>query len=478
MTASLADMSLAQAAAAMERRDIGAEQLVEACFARIERDEPAVNAFIWSDREAALEAARDLDRRRGDGKLTSPLHGIPLAHKDMFANDGRLATCGSSIRRAHRPAGRATAVARLGEAGAITVGGLNMAEFAQGPTGHNPHFGDCRNPWNGSYISGGSSSGSGAAVAARMVFGSLGSDTGGSVRIPAACCGVTGLKPTWSRVSRHGAMPLSFSMDCIGPLARSAEDCAILLQAIAGADAADATASTRQVPDYRAALTGDLRGMRIGLPRNGFAAEVDDAVQAAFEAALGVLVARGATVRPVDLPAMDAVAACSAVVSRVELAACHAQWMRSRAGDYAESVSGRIYPNYAIPGALYVEALRRRAYVLADFAGPVFAQVDVIATPTIPKMIPTRAETDIESGAEGVVRRFLSPSANTRPFSYLGLPAISVPCGFDPGGLPIGLQLAGRPFGEARLLRAADALQRDTDWHRRAPAPKTDTERG
>lgn len=473
MTASLADLTLAEAADAMAKREISAEQLVDACFARIDRDDDAVNAFIWSDREAAREAARNLDRERATTRIVAPLHGIPVAHKDMFANAGRLSTCGSAIRREHRPQGRATPVARLEAAGAITLGGLNMAEFAQGPTGHNPHVGDCRNPWNGDIISGGSSSGSGAAVAARMVFGSLGSDTGGSVRIPAACCGVTGIKPTWSRVSRHGAMPLSFSMDCIGPLARTAQDCAILLQAIAGADTADPTASARPVPDYRAALTGDLRGMRIGLPRNGFATDVDAPVQAAFEAALDVLAARGATIMAIDLPAMDAVSACSAVVSRVELAACHAQWMRTRPGDYAESVSGRMYPNYAIPGALYVEALRRRASVLDDFAGPVFAQVDLIATPTIPKMIPTRAETDIESGEEGVVRRFLSPSANTRPFSYLGLPAISAPCGFDPRGLPVGLQLAARPFGEARLLRAADALQRDTDWHRHAPVPRT-----
>ena len=471
MTVDLAALSLAEATAGMARRDFRAEQLVDACLARIARDDPAVNAFIWSDGQAALEAARAVDLRRAAGAPLSPLSGIPLAHKDMFANSGRLATCGSSIRRDHRPDGRATALARLEDAGAITLGGLNMSEFAQGPTGHNPHFGDCRNPWNSAHISGGSSSGSGAAVAARMVFGSLGSDTGGSVRIPAACCSVTGLKPTWSRVSRHGAMPLSFSMDCVGPLARSAADCVILLQAIAGADAADATASARPVPDYRAALTGDLRSLRIGLPRNGFARDVDDAVQAAFEAALTILVARGATLHPVDLPAMDAVAACSAVVSRVELAACHAQWMRERPGDYAASVSGRIWPNYAIPGALYVEALRRRASVLADFAGPVFSAVDLIGTPTIPKMIPTRAETDVGSEAEGVVQRFLSPSANTRPFSYLGLPAISVPCGFDQRGLPIGLQLAGRPFSEARLLRAADALQRDTDWHCRTPVP-------
>lgn len=475
MKSSIADMTLAQASAAIQQRQLGAEQLVEACFARIERDEPVVNAFIWNDREASLSAAHKLDKAAAAKKHLPPLHGIPLAHKDMFANHGRLASCGSKIRENHRPKGQATTVGRLEAAGAITIGGLNMAEFAQGPTGHNPHFGDCRNPWDGSYIAGGSSSGSGAAVAAGMVFGSIGSDTGGSIRIPAACCGVTGIKPTWSRVSRHGAMPLSFSMDCIGPLARSAEDCAILLQAIAGADPADATSSQRPVPDYQAALNGDVRTLQIGVPRNGFVADVDHEVQLAFEQALDVLVARGATIRFIDLPAMDMLNACSSVVSRVELAACHAQWMRSRAGDYARSVSSRIYPNYAIPGALYIEALRRRAFVLSEFARAVFDKVDLIATPTIAQKIPTRAETDIESGAEGVVQRFLSPSQNTRQFSYLGLPAISLPCGFDSRGLPIGLQLAGRPFAEARLLRVGDAFQRDTDWHLQRPTPQFHT---
>lgn len=472
MKFSIANMTLIEASTVIQQREITAEQLVDACFARIERDEPAVNAFIWRDREAALSAARELDRLGAEKKDLPPLHGIPVAHKDMFANRGQRATCGSKIRARHRPAGQATAVARLETAGAITIGGLNMAEFAQGPTGHNPHFGDCRNPWDGSHITGGSSSGSGAAVASRMVFGSLGSDTGGSIRIPAACCGVTGIKPTWSRVSRHGAMPLSFSMDCIGPLARSAEDCAVLLQAIAGADPADTTSSQRPVPNYLAALNGDLRTMQIGIPRNGFVTDVDHEVQLAFDKALDVLVARGAAVRFIDLPAMDTLAACSSVVSRVELAACHAQWMRSRATDYAQSVSSRIYPNYAIPGALYIEALRRRASVLSEFAAGIFDKVDLIATPTIAQKIPTRAETDIESGADGVVQRFLSPSRNTRQFSYLGLPAISVPCGFDSRGLPIGLQLAGRPFAEARLLRAGDAFQRDTDWHQHHPTPQ------
>ena len=467
-------MTLARAAERLSTGAAGAVDITTACLDRIAKDDGAINAFIWLDREAALKRAQWADDQRRDGRSRPALLGIPMAHKDMFDLAGRPASCGSTIRRDHRPAGMATVVGRLEEAGSITLGGLNMSEFAQGPTGQNPHVGDCRNPWNTDFISGGSSSGSAAAVAAGMVLASLGSDTGGSIRIPASCCGVTGLKPTHGRVSRFGIMPLSFSMDCVGPLARSARDCALVLAAIAGADPRDRTASAEPVADYMAGLDGkrggDLADCRIGVPRNGFFDAVDPPVMEAFEDALEVLVGRGAQVQAIDLPVLDAVAAYSSVVSRVELAACHAEWMRTRQAEYGKSVSGRIYPAYAIPGVHYVEALRRRGSVLSAFASDVFARVDLIASPTIPKMIPTRVETDIESGEEGVVARFLAPAANTRPFSYLGLPAISVPCGIDTNGLPIGLQLAGRPFSEARLLRAADAYQRDTGWHVMAPA--------
>jgi aspartyl-tRNA(Asn)/glutamyl-tRNA(Gln) amidotransferase subunit A len=265
-------------------------------------------------------------------------------------------------------------------------------------------------------------------------------------------------------------MPLSFSADNVGPLARSARDCARLFGVIAGHDPRDPTSSEEPVPDYEAALDGDLRGQRILVPTNALVPGSDAAVLAAFEAALEILAARGATIVRRALPLMEAVGAYAAVLSRVEAATIHARWMRERAADYAVHLSARLYAGYAIPGTYYVEALSQRGPVLKAFAEEVFAVADAIATPTIPTCLPTLAETDIDHGPPGTEHRFMAVSINTRPFNYLGLPAISVPCGFDPAGLPIGLQLAGRPFAEARLLRLADAYQRDTDWHSRRPA--------
>jgi aspartyl-tRNA(Asn)/glutamyl-tRNA(Gln) amidotransferase subunit A len=344
-----------------------------------------------------------------------------------------------------------------------------MAEFAQNPTGHNKAFGDCHNPWKFPHITGGSSSGSGAGVAARFCYAALGSDTGGSIRLPAAACGVTGLKPTQTRVSRAGVMPLSFTLDNVGPLARTARDCARILSVIAGADPKDPTCAREPVPDYEAGLDGDVRGLRIGVPSTYFQESADTEVLAAMQAALDVLAARGAIVTPMVLPLMDAVAAYGGILSRCEAAAIHAQWMRERPGDYAVHLSARMYPGYAIPAAYYVEALSRRGPILKAFAAEAFDGVDVLATPTIRTVLPTLAETDIDHGPPGTEKRFMAISENTRPFNYLGLPAISVPCGFDQRGLPIGLQLAARPFAEARLLKLADAYQRDTDWHTRRP---------
>ena len=465
----LADLTLAEAAAAVRARQASAAELLAACWAHLERANPAVNATIWTDRPRAEAAARAADAAVAAGAALGPLHGVPMAHKDMYYQAGRPCTCGSAIRRDFVPAVTATAIARLEAAGASVWGGLNMAEFAQNPTGHNRHYGDCHNPWNLPYITGGSSSGSGASVAARFNYGALGSDTGGSIRLPASACGVSGIKPTQSRVSRFGAMPLSFSHDNVGPLARTARDCALMLGVIAGHDPLDPTSADLPVPDYQAALTGDLRGVRIGLAETYFLDGADAPVVAAVEAALAVLAGRGAIVTRIKLPLMDAVAAYGGIVSRAEGATLHAQWLRERPGDYAAHLSGRMYPGLAIPAAYYIESLSRRGPILRAFAAEVFGAVDLIATPTIRTVLPTLTETDIDHGPPGTEDRFLAVSANTRPFNYLGLPAISVPCGFDPNGLPIGLQLAGRPFAEARVLAAADAYQRDTDWHARVP---------
>jgi aspartyl-tRNA(Asn)/glutamyl-tRNA(Gln) amidotransferase subunit A len=461
----LAELTLVEAAAAIRKGEATSVALLEAYFARIDRDEGRVNATIWVDREGAMQAARKADQTQGAGRL----HGVPLAHKDMYYQAGKRCTCGSAIRADFVPEVTATVVERLGAAGAFSFAGLNMAEFAQNPTGHNRAFGDCHNPWNLPYITGGSSSGSGAAVAARFVTAALGSDTGGSIRLPAAACGVTGLKPTQTRVSRAGVMPLSFSCDNVGPLARTARDCAVVLGLIAGADSKDPTCSTDPVPDYEAALTGDLRGQRIGLPDTYFLDSAEAPVREAVETAAEVLRARGASVTRLSLPLMDSISAYVAIISRVEGATVHATWMRGRAAEYAPHLSGRLYPGYAIPGTYYVEALSRRGPILQEFCRQVFSQVDALLTPTIATCLPTLASTDIDHGPADTFKKFMAVSALTRPYNYLGLPAISFNAGFDPAGLPIGAQLAGRPFAEARLLKIVDAYQRDTDWHRRFP---------
>jgi aspartyl-tRNA(Asn)/glutamyl-tRNA(Gln) amidotransferase subunit A len=465
----LANLSLVDAHAMIVRGETTSVDLLHACWANLDAINPQINAVIWEDREGAEASARAADQAVRDKKPLGPLHGVPMAHKDMYYEAGRVSTCGSALRRNYRPAVTATVLERMRHAGAYTFAGLNMAEFAQNPTGHNKTFGDCHNPWNLPYITGGSSSGSGASVAARFNYMALGSDTGGSIRLPASACGVTGLKPTQTRVSRYGVMPLSFSHDNVGPLARTAQDCARVLTVIAGHDPRDPTSSREPTVDYERAMTGDLRGQRIGVPTNVLTNRADEPVLAALEAALQVLADRGAEIIRLPLPLMDAVAAYGSIVSRVQVAPIHAEWMRTEAQAYGAHISGRMYPGYAIPAAYYVESLSRRGPILRAFAAEVFSRVDTLAMPTIPNCLPTLAETDIDHGPPGTEERFMAVSDNARPFNYLGLPSISVPCGFDPNGCPIGLQIAGRPFGEARVLKVAGAFQQDTDWHSRRP---------
>lgn len=464
----LASLSMTEAADAFAAGEVAAEALVRASLARIDAHDGKVNAVIRLDREAALAAAAAQDAARARGVALGPLAGAPMMHKDMYYRAGRVSTCGSRIRRDFVPATTATVLLKLDAAGALDMGTLNMAEFAQNPTGHNAHFGDCHNPWNLAYCTGGSSSGSGAGVAARFFTAALGSDTGGSIRLPAGICGVTGLKATQTRVSRAGVMPLSFSADNVGPLVRTARDAARFLGVIAGQDPKDPTTARETVPDYEAALTGDIRGMRIAVCETAFLEGADAVVVAGFEAAMATLRGLGAQVTRVAAASLRAIQAYTALVSRVEGAAIHANWMREAPGDYAIHLSSRLYGGYAFPGHLYVEALSRRGPLLRQFVAETLTGFDLVATPTLKTRVPTLAETDIDASPENWAR-FMAVSANTRPFNYLGLPTISIPCGFDDRGLPIGLQLAARPFAEATLLRAADAFQGATDWHRKAP---------
>ena len=443
-----ATLSLAAARAALERRELSVAELLQSCRQRIERWQPRLNAFV------SIEL-------RFPGGAYGALAGIPLAHKDMFYRAGRVSNCGSKIRKGWVASATAAVLERLDAAGAADIGTLGMAEFAYGPTGHNEHWGDCCNPWKPEHITGGSSSGSGAAVAARLVFGALGSDTGGSIRVPAAACGVTGLKTTWGRVSRHGAMPLSHSLDTIGPLARSAEDCALLFQAIAGHDARDPISS-------RAPVELDLgrRSLKVAVSSAWIERNAHPEVASAVLAA-----ARFFAAKEVAAPDFELLSAHCLTVMQAEASAQHAQWMRERSRDYSSEVRVRLEAGYAISAAQYLEVLRLRTMWLERFIGSTLADADLYLCPAVPVPIPTREETGPRGGPE-MPKRLADVTRLTRWVNYLGVPSLSLPCGFDSRGLPIGLQLVGRPFAEGALLAAGHAYQQETNWHCRVP--KTD----
>jgi len=461
-------MSLAQAARALRERRIPSRELVAACLARIERWQPRINAFVAVEAGAALEAAAAADAALANAAACGALAGVPLAHKDMFYRAGRVSNCGSRIRRGWIAKATSGALERLAGAGALQLGTLSMAEFAYGPTGHNDHWGDCRNPWNPAYAPGGSSSGSGAAVAARLAFGALGSDTGGSVRVPAAVCGVSGLKTTWGRVSRHAAMPLCPSLDTVGPLARSAEDCAHLLAAVAGFDPRDPLSAQEPVGDYVASLKTQLNGTRVGFSPTWIERDAEPEVAAAVLAAAAAMRSVGATLVEVPPPDVDTLSAHCMVVMQAESSAQHARWMRERPADYSAVVRARLEAGFAIPAAAYLETLRLRAPLLERFCSATLREAELYLLPAMNIRAPTLEQTGPGGGPQ--MPRLLGELTRLmRWVNYLGVPALVVPCGFDTRGLPIAAQLVGRPFTEAALLAAGHAYQQATDWHRRAP---------
>jgi aspartyl-tRNA(Asn)/glutamyl-tRNA(Gln) amidotransferase subunit A len=344
-----------------------------------------------------------------------------------------------------------------------------MNEFALGPTGHNATWGDCHNAWNPANIPGGSSSGSGAAVAARIVYGALGSDTGGSIRIPAAANGIVGVKPTYSRLSRAHCMPLSHSLDTPGPLARTARDCARLLKTIAAYDPDDPGSSRRSVPDYEGATQRDIVGVRVGIPENYFFDHVTSDVGLAIQTAISTLESLGAVLVRLKVPSPEPLSEFSRVLAYSEASAIHGTWLRERAEEYSAQVRVRAMIGSVIPASIYIEALHLRPGLLREFVTEVFERCDVLLTPTLSIPVPTLAETDVGSGES--MWRVLSLLVHcTAPFNYLGLPAISVPAGFTTNGLPASLQLVARPFAETMLFRVAGAYQNASDWHERSPS--------
>lgn len=461
-------LTLTEAADALARGEVTSVALTAACLERLRAHGARLNCVASVESDAVLERAEQLDRERKSGRLRGKLHGVPLAHKDLFYRKGKVVACGSLILRDFVPGTSATVLDRLDASGALNLGSLHMAEFAFSPTGYNKHYGHCRNPWNPDHVPGGSSSGSGAAVAARLAFGSLGTDSGGSIRHPAAMCGVTGLKPTHTRVSRAGVMPLSFSLDCVGPMARSVRDCARLLAAIAGPDAADPTASGGNVPDYEAQLSGDVRGLRIAVPEKYYYDCVAGEVGARLEASLKAFRQLGARIVPAGVPDIALINGLAQLVMGVEAAAAHGRWLRTRREDYSELVLSRIEPGLLYPATRYCEALALRAGIAQEFLDTALGHADILHLPAVSIPAPTIAETT--AGDPAKVSQILGALTHcTRGINYLGLPAISVPAGFTANGLPCAFQLVGRPFAEELLLRAADAYQRITDWHQQAP---------
>ncbi len=463
----LLDVSIAEAAARLRRREITAEALTAAALDRANALQPALNAFIDLRADFALAQARERDREAAEGRWRGPLHGIPLAHKDCFERAGWAMTIGSKVAGLAPRTATATALARLDAAGAVDLGTLNMSEMVAGPTGQNPHFGDCRNSWNPARISGGSSSGSGAAVGAGAIFGSLGSDTGGSIRLPATMNGLFGLKPTYGRVPRTGCFPRAFSLDCVGPIARSAEDCAMLLQAIAGVDAHDPSSLRANVPDYVGLLSRAADGSRIAVLDG--AAEYHADIAHAFAQFVEVATGHYGQAPRVAFDDLSSCYAMADVFSKVEAATLHGDWMRERANDYSQAVYSRTEPGLHVPAVRYVEALNVRAPVLHAFLRGPMSNADVLLYPTLPVPVPLRTEADMESHGRvfGVVAALTSL---TRPFNYLGLPVLSMPIGVDSNGMPMGAQLVGRPFGEARLLAMAHTLASSMGW---STAPST-----
>ena len=417
--------------------------------------------------EEARAAARRAEGEIQGGNYRGPLHGIPVGLKDLFNTAGVRTTSGSRIFDTFVPKEDCTVAARLHRAGAILLGKLNMHPFAYGPTGENQDYGHMHNPWDPELITGGSSGGSASAAAAGQCTITTGSDTGGSVRIPAALCGVVGLKPTYGLVSRHGLAPLSWSLDHPGPIVRTVEDAALMMNAIAGHDPKDVASAKVDVPDYTTALTGGVRGLRIGVPKEYLEAPQDPQVSKAVRDAVTLLETMGAVVTEVSFPRFNESQAISSTVLMAEASAYHRDLLEKDGHQLYEPVRQRLEAGLFISAADYLRAQQARAMLDAE-GRRLLDDVDLLAGPTEPVTAPELLSSKVMAGEQeiGVVGAL---TQYTRPYNINGFPAISVPCGFSESGMPIGLQLAGKPFHELTVLRAAHAYEQATDWHTRRP---------
>jgi aspartyl-tRNA(Asn)/glutamyl-tRNA(Gln) amidotransferase subunit A len=462
----LANLSITRAARALRAKEVSPLELTEAYLRRIEQLNPRVNAYVTVTAERARADAQRATDELAAGKSRGPLHGIPVAHKDLYETAGIRTTGGSKIHGNYVPKADCTVVRKLREAGTVLLGKLNTHEYAYGVTTNNPHTGATHNPWDLARIPAGSSGGSGAAIAAGLATATTGTDTGGSIRMPASLCGVVGLKPSYGRVSKQGVLPLSYAFDHAGPITRTVEDAALMLNAIAGYDPADATTVRTAVTDATAQLGAGVRGLRVGVPRAWFFEHADDEVLAAVERALGELARLGAEVRDVPMPGVgEAVGGLFGFVL-AEAQEIHAASLRDRPQDFGADLQALLGSKSPEAGSL-MTGLRARDALTVTMRSAL-ESVDVLVTPTTPITAPRIGDDVVRiGGAEESV--LVAMIRCTAPFNATHLPALSLPCGFTRAGLPIGLQIAGRPLDEATVLQVGHAYEQATEWHRREP---------
>ncbi|MBN2325009.1 MAG: Asp-tRNA(Asn)/Glu-tRNA(Gln) amidotransferase subunit GatA [Spirochaetes bacterium] len=460
-------LSITEASKLIADKQLSPVDVVTAHLKRIAQTDDTLNSFITLLSEESMEAAYKAEQDIMSGIYRGPLHGIPIGLKDLFFTKGVRTTAGSKILQDFVPAYDATVTEKMKEAGAIIMGKLQMHEFAYGSTGENPHYGPACNPWDIERVTGGSSSGSGSAVASGQCMGALGTDTGGSVRIPSSLCGIVGLKPSFGRVSRYGVYPLSWSLDTVGPMTRIVQDAALILNIIAGYDSRDTSSANRPVGDYTAVLGQDVKGLLIGIPQDFFFEIIDPEVKEAVYRAARVLEELGASVDEVSIPVLEHSLSISSNIQLTEAAEIHLDQLRESANDLSTDVRAKLEIGALIPGTEYIKAQRARRFFNRKMA-EAMQKFDVLLAPTEPIGAPKFGEMTVRAGS-GKEHNPSLLSRLTRPFNICGLPAISVPCGFTSSGLPIGMQLAGRLFDEATVLRVAHAYEQATDWHTKRP---------
>ena len=454
-------LDLAQASEAVQKKEVSPVELTDACLSRINILNPELNAFITVAAESAIAEANVAETEIARGEWKGPLHGIPVAVKDLAETAGLRTTAASAVLERYIPSEDAEVVRRLRKAGAILLGKLNLHEFAYGGSGLIGYFGRARNPWNPAHITGGSSSGSAAAVAGGLCYGAIGTDTGGSIRLPSALCGITGLKPSFGLVSTRGIIPLSWSLDHAGPMARSVTDAALILQAIAHYDPRDIYCQKFPPIYYPSAIAEKTSSLRLGTPPD-FWIDLDPEVESAALGALAALKEITAGVQEISLSTAD-----DNTVFLCESFAYHQRYLPAHESEYDPETLRRIRSGAGVTAAQYAEAyrnlVRQRREILQ-----LFESVDLVITPTTPLLAPTFAE--LESTPDQIRRKELALLRNTRPFNTLGLPTLSIPCGFSKSGLPVGLQIAGAPGSEGVVMALGRAYEQQTDWHKKKPS--------